>query len=381
MRYTVPHYYKDFKCTADKCTDTCCVGWQIMIDEKTLKKYKNVEGPFGNRLYNSIDWKEGAFERYEGRCAFLNEDNLCDIYTEIGPEMFCKTCRLYPRHIEEFEGEREISLSLSCPEAAKLILGCEEKVRFITKEKDVREKEDEEFDFFLYDKLLEIRKSAIDIMQNRTIAIWTRMSMVLALAHDAERKIRNQELFQVGDVLARYTARGAVERFERRIEAYRVTGTERFAYMEEMMKVFGRLEVLRKTWPEYLKELKEMLFSEGAESYGADREKFRARVLERECRTEQLMVYFIFTYFCGAVYDEKAYAKMKFAVVSTLLIEELAQAIWKKNGQKISFLEFVDIAHLYSREVEHSDDNLEGMEQIVTGERIFGLENLLRVIG
>ena len=29
---------------------------------------------------------------------------------------------------------------------------------------------------------------------------------------------------------------------------------------------------------------------------------------------EQLMVYFVFTYFCGAVYDEQAYGKLKFAV-------------------------------------------------------------------
>ena len=112
-----PNYYKEFSCIAGACPDTCCAGWQIVIDDQTLKKYQHFKGPFRNRLHNDIDWKEHVFRQYNRRCAFLNEENLCDIYTEAGPEMFCRTCRNYPRHIEEFEGLREISLSLSCPEA------------------------------------------------------------------------------------------------------------------------------------------------------------------------------------------------------------------------------------------------------------------------
>lgn len=45
----------------------------------------------------------------------MNEENLCDIYTEAGKKMLCKTCTRYPRHYEEYENLREISLSLSCP--------------------------------------------------------------------------------------------------------------------------------------------------------------------------------------------------------------------------------------------------------------------------
>ena len=71
MEIRVPHYYKKFQCTADKCPDTCCAGWQIVIDEETLEKYHKFEGPFGNRLANSIDWREGVFKQYEDkRCAF-----------------------------------------------------------------------------------------------------------------------------------------------------------------------------------------------------------------------------------------------------------------------------------------------------------------------
>ena len=78
MEITRPDYYKEFSCIAGACPDTCCAGWQIVIDDKSLKKYKRVKGTFRNRLHNDIDWKEKVFRQYEKRCAFLNEDSLCD---------------------------------------------------------------------------------------------------------------------------------------------------------------------------------------------------------------------------------------------------------------------------------------------------------------
>ena len=38
MLYTIPDYYKEFQCIADKCEDTCCAGWQIVVDKKSLNK-------------------------------------------------------------------------------------------------------------------------------------------------------------------------------------------------------------------------------------------------------------------------------------------------------------------------------------------------------
>ena len=39
-------------------------------------------------------WKEGSFKQYHGRCAFLNEENLCDIYSEAGPETCAVPARI-----------------------------------------------------------------------------------------------------------------------------------------------------------------------------------------------------------------------------------------------------------------------------------------------
>lgn len=103
MQFTFPDYYKEFSCIAGACPDTCCAGWQIVIDDQTLKKYQHFKGPFRNRLHNDIDWKEHVFRQYNRRCAFLNEENLCDIYTEAGPKMFCRTCRNYPRPLKNLK--------------------------------------------------------------------------------------------------------------------------------------------------------------------------------------------------------------------------------------------------------------------------------------
>lgn len=51
MQFTFPNYYKEFSCIAGACPDTCCAGWQIVIDDKTLKKYQHFKGPFRNRFF------------------------------------------------------------------------------------------------------------------------------------------------------------------------------------------------------------------------------------------------------------------------------------------------------------------------------------------
>ena len=79
----------------------------------------------------------------------MNDSNLCDLYTELGADALCDTCKNYPRHMEEFEGIREFSLSLSCPVAAQMILNREAPMEFYEEEDDVAECEEdyEEVDF------------------------------------------------------------------------------------------------------------------------------------------------------------------------------------------------------------------------------------------
>ena len=374
MEIRVPDYYRKFQCTADKCPDTCCAGWQIVIDEETLEKYHKYEGPFGNRLANSIDWREGVFKQYEDkRCAFLDENNLCDIYTEAGPEMFCRICKSYPRHFEEFENVREISLAMSCPEAAKLILEPTEPVKFITVDKKYKEEIYEEFDFLLYSKLVDAREIILEILQDRTRPIKERMAMALAFTHDLQSRIYRGHIIAMEDVFERFTKKGAKDRFVKYLKPYQMQDKEAQNFKRAMLGQFSKLEVLRDSWPELLKKTLENVENKELNMQWKSREGDA----DLEIIAEHLMVYFIFTYFCGAVYDEEAHSKMKFAIIGTLMILETAKTLWAENPQAGKMAAVLEAAKRYSREVEHSDENIELLEKLSRREGVFGLKSLL----
>ena len=67
----------------------------------------------------------------------------------------------------------------------------------------------------------------------------------------------------------------------------------------------------------------------------------------------------------SAVYDGEAYVKVQMAVVSVLLIHELLMAQWLKNEKTLEMEDIVDTVYRYSRELEHSDPNLNLMEKLM----------------
>lgn len=371
MEYRIPHYFNEFKCTAAECEDTCCAGWAIMIDEQSLEKYRNMKGPFGEQVRNSIDWKEGCFLQCDKRCAFLNVENLCDLHIVAGEHMLCDTCRDYPRHKEEFEGVREGSLSLSCIEAAKIVLGCKEPVQFITFEDEEEDEEFEDFDYLLYTKLMDARERIIAILQDRKVDIMVRIGMVLSLAKQMQDAYDNDEVFRMDEIIETHGSMDYLLEFQKEMEKPRDIDSSHCSNMRKMFRIFSKLEVLKDDWPEYIKKAEFTLYGEGQFHYEEKRQRFHKSVGLKSssydtwsCWLEQLMVYFVFTYFCGAVYDGNILGKMQTAVVSTLLIQELSMAKWIEQSEDFGFEEFVDIAHRVSREIEHSDLNLIRMEKI-----------------
>lgn len=374
MYYRKPHYYEKFFCTADQCPDTCCAGWQIVIDENSLEKYSNVSGDFGIRLLNSINWREGIFEQYEKRCSFLNAENLCDIYKELGADALCDTCRLYPRHIEEFENLREFSLSLSCPVAAKMILQCQEPVRFLEEEDEKEECEEdfEDFDFLLFDCLLEVREKLFSIVQNRTIPIEKRMYCVLKIAKNLQTALDEGELFE--------------RDFMAEIELCLQEKAEDFSgNLYEIVQAFRkdllRLEVLREEWKTNLKAA-DNLFQKGETWYVEKRDRYKAEIKNTigqeqwDIYKEQLLMFFLYTYFCGAVYDDMIYSKGVLSVISVFWIEEITFWSWAADEGQIEEKNLLETAYRYAREIEHSDENLNLLEEIFDLDKHYKPETL-----
>lgn len=257
MLYTIPDYYHEFSCIAGECEDTCCAGWQIVADEAALKKYKKVTGSFRKRLRKSINWKEGTFKQDKNkRCAFLNDENLCDMYTALGEKSLCRTCKMYPRHVEEFEDVREMTLSVSCPEVARILLGKKEPVRFLTYESN-KEEEYDDFDPFLYSKLVDARKVMINILQDRSKRLDLRVGLVLAIAHDLQVRIKREDIFSIDDVFEKYQTEKAAQFVEAKLSE-----DEDYAFIKKMFQNQYLMERLRDDWEPYLLEAESLLYGD-----------------------------------------------------------------------------------------------------------------------
>lgn len=380
MRYVKPDYFDAFRCTADKCPDTCCAGWQIMIDEESLEKYEQDKSAFRGRLCNGIDWQEGCFVQYERRCSMLNENNLCDLVIEKGEDWLCETCSRYPRHVEEFEGLREWSLSLSCPVAAEMMLKRTAPVLLCVEEDEEEDplgEEFEDFDFLLFTQLEDARKVIFEIVQNRKLPIEHRKSIILKLAEEMQACVDEDRLFDMDELIQGYVPYGqAKEGTGEEIPLCGiVSGEERYAKLCQGFSYLERLERLREEWTDVLTETKNTLYSDGyaryQEIYVAFCKEFGesgSRRLEWEIYQENLLMFFLYTYFCGAVYDDWIYSKAAFCIFSASFIQELVMCRWFLADKYIDMPDFVELAYRYAREVEHSDENLNFLEECLNGE-------------
>lgn len=373
MIYSVPDYYKEFHCIADACEDTCCAGWQIVVDKKSLKQYKHVTGAFRKRMQKGVNWRNETFRQdKEKRCAFLNDNNLCDMYIALGANSLCRTCRLYPRHIEEFEGVREITLSISCPEAARILMNRTEPVSLRSVERD-GEEEFEDFDLFLYSELLDAREVIRGILQKRELPIDVRAGLVYGLARDVQRRINRQELFSCGEVFGKYQKSSAEKFVREKIEENKKNPSKTFHFKQEQFRKLHKLELLKKDWEFFLLEAEQKLFlNHSAKEYQEISEAFcrwyREQKFPWEIQKEQLLVYFIDTYFCGAVYDGEVLAKAQMALICTDMIEDLLKTRWLGNEKSLDMEDVIEVVYRFSREVEHSDRNLKRMEAMMPGE-------------
>ncbi len=134
MPVYVPTYYGDFRCKAGKCTHSCCIGWEIDVDEETFHKYKALDAPGGDKILKHIGGEAGNrcfLMGQDGRCPFLTRDNLCELILTLGEDALCQICADHPRFRNFFESRVEMGLGLSCEAACALILSQRERPRLL----------------------------------------------------------------------------------------------------------------------------------------------------------------------------------------------------------------------------------------------------------
>lgn len=295
MKLIAPNYYPAFRCIADRCRHSCCIGWEIDIDEGTREKYRHVPGEFGKRLNASIEDGEVSFFRLgeNERCPMLNQNGLCDLITELGEENLCQICADHPRFRNFYADRTEIGLGMCCEEAARLILTQEEPMALITLEDDGDDAD----------------------LPEEEAALLSLRAELIALMQDGSRPIE--------------------ERLDALLDAVDFAIPDR-----DWAKVFRGLERLDPAWDALIEGLSPKGSRERSES-------------PLDAAYEKFCVYLLYRHLPGALEDDDIPGRVAFCVLSTRMLMALCAA---KPGCTLS--DCTEFARMYSAEIEYSEDNI-----------------------
>ncbi len=316
MKIITPVFYKNFKCIASACPDSCCQGWEVDVDKSTLEYYKALTGGLHERIESVLDKDEFENDIFrladKKRCPFLNCENLCDIHIAIGGEHTPYTCKTFPRFINDFGGTRELGISFSCPVASDMMWELEEDFSFSQElNSDLPALND--IDAELYFTLLSERKKAYEIILDKTKPFNVRMVALLESAKELQKKLDDYE-----------------------------EGSNEI----DFISVFNNPEIINKEWEEKVCNA-----------------RFDIAVINsKPC--ENIAMYFLFRYYMQAVYDKDVLSKAKMAAVGVLIPAFFGNDSWT--------------IHLWSKETEHSDVNMDRYKKLLKSADCLCSENLIK---
>lgn len=383
MKIRVPKYINKFKCISSKCEDTCCAGWEIVIDEETYDYYQNVSGSFGERLRNEIinDGEDNIFVLKSGNCAFLNENKLCDIYNELGEGSLCYTCKKYPRYMEEFGNLREIGISLSCPEAARIMLGDSNKVEFELSENDEIITSYNDIDAMLFIELMQCRNIIFNIFQNRNIDLNIRAAIILGFAKKIQDKVDEDDLTSLKMIKERYMDKNFINKTISNLDKYSSDKEHWYNDIEEYFHVFKSLKHVNGNDPLGLENVLSYIKGgdENKDIYLDKYREFNSFYNGKMYKFENILIYFVFRYFMKAVFDYDVAAKVKTAVVSYLMIKRLCIVRWIESGD-FNDKDIVDISHTYSKDIEHLEENIDILAEIFKTNPVFKEDRIINIL-
>ena len=254
-----------------------------------------------------------------------------------------------------------------------ILLEQKDPVTFTEEDIDTEEEEFEDFDPFFFSYLEDARKIMIGILQNRKLSVSVRVALVRKMAEEMQNIIEESDLFDLADVLENYEEEAklanAVREAEQELKTFYENREESFQYSTAVFDRLYELEFLSDDWETYLDRCRVTLYGGGAKAYQDMRNAFQEYCkqtsidgINMDILLEQLLVYFVFAYFCGAVYDDNVIGKIKMSIDSVKVLYEMFMAKWTEQEGTISGEDIKKIVYRYSRELEHSDENLGRMQ-------------------
>lgn len=364
MRLTVPDYYDRFRCIASRCTDNCCIGWEIGIDPAALADYQSQPGAFGDRLRAAIQPGDPPFFALtkSGRCPFLNEENLCDIYRQLGENHLCAICDQHPRFHNWFGAEKESGLGLSCEEAARLIL-FSAPPRLLCRETLEAPDPDTELNPELLAGLRAVREAAFAILAEPSLPLAHRLALLAALGQDLQHWMdaAPQQAAAEGCTETRLVADAALALAEfygdrtgwpglidRLTEA--IPEADLSEFLVPLLELLESLPPNHAHWPERLAALRKALPHRLARPLWESPEQEQAAANAAH--------YMLYRYFLPAARQGDALCGPLHAIAAALLIPLLAGEDAAESRAAL-----IRAAKDYSREIEYAPDNLRAVDE------------------
>lgn len=356
MKYHKPSFFDQFKCIGSACTDTCCAGWEIEVDETTAQGYLAEKGAFGDRLRREIGSEPGEyfFKLKNNRCPFLNKENLCDIFINLGEDRLCDICREHPRFYNWFGDYTEVGLGLCCEEAERLLFSDSKPLTFVeevhTDASDLLDDESEECE-----QMLEERKAIFTILQNRKKNIGARLKrLLLQLPYADEMLLLTVPILEWDDP-------ESIPKLDYNANPSTTTLKSSALFL---IRFFGGMESLDETWPSMMKELEQNI----DKLVDTDNTNAFLKFMKGENRLyeyEHIAVYLVYRYYPEILFDGQIEAKILFAAASICLLFLMDLQCFQENGVYTQH-DRIELVRRFSKEIEYCPENMERFEKCCT---------------
>ncbi|MBB5342267.1 flagellin lysine-N-methylase [Tunturibacter empetritectus] len=217
-----PQYGSAFQCIGAECEDSCCHGMSVLVDRKTYEGYQAFpEETLGALVtqYVSIlpaGATDALYARIKpnasGRCPFLSAEQLCGVHKEYGLGLLSATCSTYPRALNRVENELEVSLYLSCPQAARQVLLDADSTRAVGDASAGRFRTDQSSRLATGEGAIhkpiryfwEVRDLVVAMIQDRRRPMWQRLFLLGMLSKRLNEVTTARDDEAVPEVLASY---------------------------------------------------------------------------------------------------------------------------------------------------------------------------------
>ena len=150
--------------------------------------------------------------------------------------------------------------------------------------------------------------------------------------------------------------------------------------MLSLIDIVMMLENINDEWPAMIDQLKRYLYEDMCnKQYMELSKEFNEYMSNREYEYGHIFNYFIYTYYLGGVYDYNVHSMTKLAIISVAIIRDLGLLLWIKSGKNFSEEDQVRICYTYSRQIEHSDDNLLSIEGLLNAHPKLSDKNIISI--